>query len=268
MIANSYFFTLFPGNQTIQTFDDKGNRADLTSIMHFDVMDEEVADHLAWLNDQGAGIFFCVNETDCRGRSSANVIKVRSVYADLDGVPLDKALEYNPSLVVESSPKKYHVYWFVRDVPLEAFKQLQQGIIRVLGSDKAVHDLPRVLRVPGYFHNKKEPYLTHIHSYSGDIFSFKELTYWFPPEKAEQWSAKRYKLDKISSDSKFYGSYGAIQGVRNQHVFRRVCGMIKRRVPWSYIESEANKESLSCSPPLTEQETRLILQSARRYYEG
>jgi len=267
-INNFNFFSFFPGKITIQTFDDKKLRKDLTSIFHFDVFTEVEADNLAWLNGEGAGIFFCVNETDGKGRSAANVIKVRAVYADLDGAPLEKALEYKPSLVVESSLGRFHCYWFVKDVPLEAFKPLQQNIIRVLNSDQSVHDLPRVLRVPGYIHLKYEPFLTNIYSYSGDIFTYKELVYWFPPEKVAQWSAKRYKLEThTSSELKFNSVYGT-STMRNVHIFKRVCGMIKRKVPWSYIESEARKEAIACSPVMEEKELQLILRSASKYYEG
>ena len=264
-ISVSSFFDLFPGKITIQTFCDKKLRKDLTSIFHFDTFTVAEADHLDWLNGEGAGIFFCVNETDGKGRTSENVIKVRAVYADMDGAPLDKALEYNPSLVVESSLGRFHCYWFVKDVPLEAFKTLQQNIIRVLNSDKSVHDLPRVLRVPGYMHLKYEPFLVNIHSVSGDIFTYRELTYWFPPEKVPQWSAKRYKLDSTSSALRFNGSYGAEDGGRNKHLISRIGGMIKRGVPWSYIENEARKEAIACNPPLDEQEMQNVLNSARRY---
>ena len=260
------FFNLFDGVKTIQTFSDKKDRKDLAKIFHFDVFSTMVETCLGYLNSQGAGIFFCVNETDGKGRTGANIIKVRSVYADLDGAPLEKALEYNPSLVVESSPNKYHCYWFVKDVPLEAFKTLQQGIIRVLNSDPAIHDLPRVLRVPGYLHNKNEPFLVNVKSCSGDIFTFKELTYWFPPKVRPQWSAKRYELEKkTSSELKFNGSYGTSAGERNRHLARVIGGMIKRGMPWHYIENEAMKEALACTPPLTESETRATLKSLQRY---
>ena len=259
------FFNLFDGVKTIQTFSDKKDRKDLAKIFHFDIFSTMVETCLGYLNSQGAGIFFCVNETDGKGRTGANIIKVRSVYADLDGAPLEKALEYNPSLVVESSPNKYHCYWFVKDVPLEAFKTLQQGIIRVLNSDPAIHDLPRVLRVPGYLHNKNEPFRVNVKSCSGDIFNYRELTEWFPPLQVPQWSAKKYVLDKKTPDKKFNGSYGASNGERNVHVFKRVCGMIKRGLDWQRIEHEAMLEAQACNPQLTEAETREILKSAKRY---
>jgi hypothetical protein len=262
------FFKLFPGKITIQTFCDKKLRGDLTRIIHFDVFDEGEADNLDYLNSEGAGIFFCVNETDGKGRKTENVKKVRAVYADMDGAPLEKALEFSPSLIVESSAGRFHCYWLVKDVPLEGFKTLQQSIIRALNSDQSVHDLPRVLRVPGYMHLKYEPFLVNIHSVTGDIFNYKELTHWFPPEKVPQWSAKRYKLEPHkSSELTFHGTYGT-NDMRNVFIFKRICGMIGRKVPLSYIENEARKEAMACNPPMDEHELNLILNSAiTRYYK-
>lgn len=264
-VKNSEFFSFFPGKITIQTFDDKKVRKDLTSIFHFDVYTVVEADHLGWLNGEGAGIYFCVNETDGKGRKAENVVKVRAVYADMDGSPLEKAMEFNPSLVVESSPGRFHCYWFTRDVPLNAFGQLQECIIKKLNSDPAVKDLPRVLRVPGFFHNKYEPYLTNIHSYEGTIFTFKELSDWFPPEPRKQFSGLKYKIEKPFDFSKFTASYGANMGEREAHVMKRAGGMIKRRVPVEYLESEIRKECSACNPPLVGSDVDRLIKSARRY---
>lgn len=262
------FFEFFSGRITVQTFCDKKIRKDLAKILHFDTYTPSDQDYLRYLNEEGAGIYFCVNETDGKGRRAENVVKVRAVYADMDGAPLEKALEFNPSIVVESSPKRFHCYWLVKDVPLEGFKMLQQNIIRMLNSDPAIHDLPRVLRVPSFYHLKDEPFLVNVHSCSGDIFTYRELVYWFPPLKVAQWSAKKYQPDqKQNSELRFNGAYGAQEGERNHHVFKRVCGMLHRGVPLSYIEDEARKEAQACIPPMDESEMQNIIKSAMRYKE-
>jgi hypothetical protein len=264
-MINFDFFSYFPGKITIQTFDDKKVRKDLTSIIHFDAFTSSEADHLGWLNGEGAGIYLCVNETDGKGRKAENVIKIRSVYADMDGAPLENAMEFHPSLVVESSPGRFHCYWFTRDVPLIAFSQLQKNIIRELHSDISVHDLPRVLRVPGFFHNKYEPYLTNIHSYEGTIFTFKELSDWFPPEPRKQWSAIKYQIKKSFNFNEFKGSYGADMGEREAHVMKRAGGMIKRGVPVEYLEAEIRSECSACNPPLVGSDVERLIKSAKRY---
>src|ERR1035437_3582666 len=102
------FFEMFSGKKTIQTFDDKGKDKTLIRVIHFDNLTASMADELAFLNDRGAGIYLCVNETDGKGRKAHNVTRVRAVYADLDGSPLEKAPYYNPSVVVESSVGRFH----------------------------------------------------------------------------------------------------------------------------------------------------------------
>jgi uncharacterized protein YdaU (DUF1376 family) len=268
----SDFFNLFPVKKTIQTFDDHKKDKKLTQVIHFDgEISEILSAQLKTMNEKGAGIYLCVNETDGKGRKAENVIRVRAVYADLDGVPLEKTLPFNPTLIVESSAGKYHCYWFTDDTPLEGFTTLQKNIIRTFGSDPAVHDLSRVLRVPGFFHNKEDPFLSKVCGGSGLMFKYRELVEWFPPEKVEQWTAKRYQLDKkvMSAKGEYRGTYGnAGNGERNIYVLNRIGGMIKRGCDWPYIESEAHKEGRACSPPLDDREIGMILKSAQKYVRG
>ena len=133
----SDFFNLFPGRKTIQTFDDRGENKRLAKVIHFDKLTETMERHLKNMNADGAGIYLWINETDGKGRRAVNVKRVRSVFADLDGAPLDATLEYHPSLIVESSPGRYHTYWFTEDTPLKGFSTLQKNIIRIFKSDPA-----------------------------------------------------------------------------------------------------------------------------------
>ena len=263
----SEYFNLFPGKKTIQTFDDHGENKRLIRVIHFDKLTETMERHLKNMNTDGAGVYMSINETDGKGRCAVNVKRVRAVFADLDGAPLEPTLEYHPSLIVESSPGRYHAYWFAQDVPLNGFTALQKNIIRMFKGDPSVHDLSRVLRVPGFFHQKsKIPFLSRVCGGSGDMFSYRDLVSFFPPETVPQWSAKRYQLDKKSMSMKgFLEKYGAMAGERNWTTFRRVCGMIKAKRSWGYIETEARREGAACSPPLEEKEIQNILKSAQRY---
>jgi uncharacterized protein YdaU (DUF1376 family) len=262
------FFKLFPGQKTIQTFDDSATNPKLARIFHFtDEMPLTMATELQYLNDHRAGIYFTVNETDGKGRKADNIVRIRSVFADMDGAPLFPAIQYDPSLMIESSPERYHCYWFVDDLVLEAFSPIQKNIARILGSDPKVHDLPRVMRVPGFYHQKGEPFMSKVIGGSGKIFTHLQLTEMFPPEKVSTWSAKRYQIDKPSHfTGDFKGSYGASNGDRNWHCFRRACGMFKRGLSRPEVESETLKEALACNPPLSEHETMTIVKSAARYF--
>lgn len=140
------------------------------SVLHGRYTD--LARKLKAANEQGAGIFACINETDGAGRRATNVTKVRALFLDLDGAPIDPVLEaeLQPHMVIESSPNKWHAYWFVDDCPLDQFKPLQQAIATAFNGDPAVCDLPRLARLPGFYHQKKDkktgeltaPFLTRI----------------------------------------------------------------------------------------------------------
>jgi len=131
---------------------------------------------LAQLNQQNNGIFVCVNQTNGRGRTAENIVRVRALFLDLDGAPLEPVLaaSLQPHIVVESSPEKWHVYYLVDDCALEEFSGLQRCLAEKFGGDAVVNHLPRVMRVPGFFHVKQnketdqltEPFLTRIESES------------------------------------------------------------------------------------------------------
>ena len=65
-------------------------------------------------------------------------------------------------MVAESSPGKYHVYWLVTDFPLDRFAPVQVAIANKFGTDASVKDLSRVMRMPGFYHNKNEPFLSRL----------------------------------------------------------------------------------------------------------
>lgn len=112
---------------------------------------------------QGCGVWVMVNAADGKGRSTMNVVKVRALFIDLDGSPWEPAATaLKPHMRVESSPERWHLYWLVEDCVLGHFKPLQQAIAKKFDGDKSCCDLPRVLRVPGFYHVKTEPVMTKL----------------------------------------------------------------------------------------------------------
>jgi len=162
---------------TFQSFDDDVDRNDksLTHIIHGSL--EQCQARLRRLNNAGAGIFVTINATDFKGRKAENIVRVRAIYADLDGAPLEPVLaaRLQPHVIVESSANRFHCYWLVGDgMPLEDFGAVQLAVIERFNSDRSVHDLPRVMRVPGFVHAKvkngirSNPFLTRIISTHDD----------------------------------------------------------------------------------------------------
>jgi hypothetical protein len=116
---------------------------------------------LARLNRAGAAIYVTVNATDFRGRKAKNVVRVRSLFIDLDGNRLPTEGP-RPHVIVESSPGKWHVYWLVDGVGLDEFKAKQMALLARHGGDDCINYMNCVLRLPGFLHQKGEPHLVRI----------------------------------------------------------------------------------------------------------
>jgi hypothetical protein len=122
---------------------------------HYRVLEKKQAD--------GCGIYIMVNAGDGQGRKAENVVEVRSLFIDLDGAPMEPVVRLlKPHIIVESSPGRYHLYWKVADCQLDQFTALQRAIAVKFNGDKSCVDLCRVLRVPGFWHLKGEPYMTRL----------------------------------------------------------------------------------------------------------
>jgi hypothetical protein len=169
--AHAFLTLLDPrGIFTFQTFDDDKKRktGGLARVFHGTLAQR--APMLVKMQKNGAGVFVMVNEGDgivhdgkktCR--DGASVVQVRALWADLDGSPLQPVLDaHHPDIVVESSSDRWHAYWLTNDCPLADFKVRQQQIAAKFKGDPKVCDLPRVMRLPGFFHQKDVPFMTRM----------------------------------------------------------------------------------------------------------
>jgi hypothetical protein len=147
-----------------RTFDDNKVRKDKSLTRTFYGTLAEHFVELQRLNRKGAGVFVVINETDGKGRENENIVRVRAPHIDLDGTSLDKvrAAKVKPHLIIESSPQKWHVYWCANGMALDNFTPVQEALIDTFDSDPKVKALAGVMRLPGFYHNKAEPFLVHI----------------------------------------------------------------------------------------------------------
>ena len=179
--ARDFLAALAPGETdfTLQTFDDsEAKRPTLARVMHGSLARR--FPELSRLSAIGAGVFVTVNRTDLRGRREANAIAVRALFADLDGAPLSILERFGlpPHIIVISSPSRFHVYWKVNDIERTEFTNLQKRLAALLGGDPSVCDLPRVMRLPGFLHQKSpaNPHMVwfrargHSGAYEADAF--------------------------------------------------------------------------------------------------
>ena len=142
---------------TFQTFAERPGAEAYPRILHGP--HRAVERRLRELNGAGSSINFMVNKGDLRGRRTENVVAVTAYFADLDGAELYDEYPLKPTAIVESSPGKYHLYWRVENAPMGTFQHVQLHVAELLGSDPQVAELPDTLRLPGYLHQKREPFL-------------------------------------------------------------------------------------------------------------
>lgn len=152
-------------------------------------------EQLTQLNNKGVGVYVTINEVQGSRRLAETVTAIRGLYVDFDTQDADRvnrltSLELKPSMIVESSPNKHHAYWLADGIPLDKFTEYQKRLIEFFtgtgdAPDKAIHDLPRVMRLAGYYHLKVKakdgltgkPFMTRV-VYEGKRYEARELIEW------------------------------------------------------------------------------------------
>lgn len=161
---------------TFQTFGEGQARdaGQLTRVLHGSI--GELAGELMQLNNGGAGVFVTINETDGTGkRKKENITRVRAIWLDDDntykgGCPLP------PNIYVETSPNRSHHYWlFEGELSPSQFQALMRTMVVSYGGDANATDLARVMRVPGFYHNKGKPRIVQLINWSEERYSAAEL---------------------------------------------------------------------------------------------
>lgn len=174
---------------TFQTFDDDQDRTDssLAQIIHGPL--DQHWQTLVTLNRRGAGVYITINETDGRGRRKENITRIRAIWQECDRgdeppLPCDAHIE------VESSKGKYHRYVLTDSNAINEFEAVQQRLVDDFGSDSNAKDRSRMLRLAGFFHQKRnkrkglngQPFMVRIVSTSEQpSMAWTEVKRHFPP---------------------------------------------------------------------------------------
>jgi hypothetical protein len=109
---------------------------------------------LVRLNRAGAAISVTINETNGRGRTASDIVRVRALFLDDDrGGDADR-FPQQPHLQVRTSDHRCHYYWFVDGLPLETFEAYQQRLAVTYGGDSRVFALNQSMQLPGLWRRK------------------------------------------------------------------------------------------------------------------
>ncbi len=205
---------------SFQTFADDGSgRRQLSRLLHGSLDTHGAA--LAQLNERGAGVFVTVNHTDGQGRKKANIKRVRALFVDLDGAPIEPVLSAPtpPHIVVQSSPGRFHAYWRVSDCPVDACEPALKEMIGRFGGDPACCDLNRVLRLPGFLHRKADPFLVRVIENRAGEYRLSDLGIAVPTEEGRG-VPKSSSVSSASSVGGWLDRYlPATTGERNRCLF-------------------------------------------------
>ncbi len=281
----AHFIELLTGSAdtqcTWQTFDDDSSRKrkHLAQVLHGPL--SHVAGRLEKLSAEGAGVFVTVNATDLVGRRSENITALRALFVDSDTGPIDLTkLPAEPSFVVNSS-RGQHAYWLlVPDQPIGDFTEAQEHLAEALGTDPKIHDLPRVMRVPGFLHRKGKPFLVTVASANPSIYySIAQVTAGLPPRKAKRdtWQAPAFTgpvpsgAGALDRCHRYFDTIpGAVEGNGGDHdTYRAACVAVRG---FNLSDSDAlevlERWNRKCSPPWEARDLVNKVKHARLYGKG
>lgn len=193
--AAADFLSHFP-NFYLQTLDDKATREAVphrTALPSL-VNDGEVKDFkarnlkLVELNNRGAGIFFTPNQFKGR-RKKEECLGVNAWICESDDLTKEEQWQrllrcpLPPSVIVETA-KSYHCYWLAKDGTTGNYGRIVRGLVQYFAGDSGCTDVSRVLRIPGFYHNKKEPFMVKVLSENWNMkYSEQEMMETYPYEE-------------------------------------------------------------------------------------
>lgn len=119
---------------------------------------------LPWANSFRNGVFLVVNNG---GHSDNSINEVTAQFIDFDHVPMEKQLELldafglDPSII--TLPRRgLHSFWRVKGGDVTKFRAIQERLIHFFGSDPTVKNESRLMRLPGFYHQKAAPKMVNV----------------------------------------------------------------------------------------------------------
>ena len=146
------------------------------------------ATKLDWQEDfqqpDGSDVFFVVNDG---GDKADEITYCRAFFVEWDDKPIEWQINAwqelklpEPTLQLLTGNKSVHNYW-VLDKPctVEKWRNIQKRLIEYTGSDQALKDPSRVMRVPGFLH-RKTGQLAEVINHSDTVVNLRHLDGWLP----------------------------------------------------------------------------------------
>ncbi len=226
---------------------------------------------LSWAGERNArqnepdNVYFGVHPRTASGkRGDGSVVQFRMVIADWDDIQPGAATERckaaglpAPSIVTASGGGT-HGYFLLEETVADAdqYRSIVKGIAAAVGSDKAVHNPERLLRVPGFDNVKPtrpgRP-LCRVVSQTDirhplSAFPVKAIR----PRKTTR--EKKPPRGRLGDESERYMKTGQVRGERRPALFRIACDLQARGWTLGQATEAIMAKAHMITPPLTEEE--------------
>jgi hypothetical protein len=156
-----------------------------------------VTDNLIrWNVQKRCGIYIAANQTNGRGNTKRDLVKARANWIDDDQRRVEPSkFPVSPSITVQTSPGRYQYIWCVDSMGWAIWDGVQARMVKTWGCDPNAARRNQLLRVPGFYHLKRAPFMSRIVSELStfQIYSVAEITAAFPPvETGRRRAVKRW----------------------------------------------------------------------------
>lgn len=145
-------------------------------------------------NNKRRGIFFVVN---FGGHEGTDIKRINAQFVDIDHVSMDELVKMvesfplEPSLIVKTK-RGLHIYWLMKDdANIQRFSHIQKQLVKHFNGDPNCVDLPRVMRIPGFYHHKEEPLLVECVKFNPELrYTQDQLSELLPEVTDEEYIPK------------------------------------------------------------------------------
>jgi hypothetical protein len=157
----------------------------------------ELANPLSrWNIDKRCSIYLSANLTNGRGHARRELIAARAIWIDDDqGLADPSKFPIPPSITVETSPGRFQYIWRVNGMDWAIWDGVQARMVKTWGCDPNAARRNQLLRVPGFYHLKRAPFMSRIvgELSTFQIYSVAGITAAFPPvETGRRRAVKRW----------------------------------------------------------------------------
>ncbi len=148
-------------------------------------MEEALRKH----NEQNRGIFYVVN---FGGQEDTQIVRINAQFVEMDDGSFEEqqtkidAFPLPPSMIIRTQ-KSLHTYWFMDGAAeVSRFRTVQKQLVKHFSGDPMCVNESRVMRLPGFYHCKKEPVMVECISFHPERkYSQEQLSEVLPEVEAK-----------------------------------------------------------------------------------